>query len=148
MRQVILSTFLILLLSLLNEASGTFFIKDRFPPKQTGDGIIYIKRSKSITLSCSSNEEFNLCQWVRPGSLSCGILNSEKRKTCPQDERIIGMSNWKIEKENVNKCSLTIESVNEADEGKWHCKLQSLPNNNADKYDLSLIHISEPTRPY
>ena len=104
---------------------------------------------KTVTLSCSSNEEFNLCQWVRPGSLSCGILNSERRKTCPQDDRIIGMSSWKIEKEDVNKCSLTIEGVKEAEEGEWNCKLQSLPNNNGIKYDSSedfSIKILEPAK--
>ena len=125
--------YFLLLYCLLDAISGRFVIEERYPPTPKNGESIYINSGKEVTLSCTSNEEFNLCQWVRPDSISCGILNSEQRKTCNQDGRISGMSSWKIEKEGTRKCTLTVDSVRETEEGDWNCRLESFPNNGAGK---------------
>ena len=108
--------------------AASFSIEEQYPPMPSGSEPLYIKKGKTLTLSCSSNAEFNLCQWVRPGSLSCAIFNSEDSKACPHHDDIVGTSDWEIRKDSKHKCSMIIQSVSEAEEGKWNCQLQSLPN--------------------
>ena len=140
---------LLLQYCILNQVSGRFQIEQRSPSSPGAGESIYIKSGGILKLSCTSNEEFNLCQWIRPDTISCGILNSDQTTTCKEDPRVSGMSSWKIEKEGNRKCILTVESVRHTEIGDWHCRLESLPNNGARKSyktELFPIKLLEPSK--
>ena len=141
--------YFLLLYCVFDAISGRFTIEERYPPTPNNGESIYIDSGKEVTLSCTSNEDFNLCQWVRPDSISCGILNSEQRKTCDVDGRISGMSSWKIEKQGSRKCLLIVDSVKETEEGDWNCRLESFPHNGAGKSSKTeefSIKLLEPAK--
>ena len=134
---------------LLPFAEATFTIEDRFPPSSNGGENIFIKREGRLILSCSSSEEFNLCQWARPDSVPCGILNSEQDKICKKDNRVSGMSGWSIKKEGHRKCILTIDSVKDTEVGDWHCRLESLPYKGgakSSKTEEFRVRLLEPAK--
>ena len=134
---------------LLYPATGSFLIEDRYPSEPQNNKNIFIQRERTLTLSCTSNEEFNLCQWIRPDSISCGILNSERGKTCKLDDRVSGMSSWSIAKEGNRKCILTVYVVKETEVGDWQCRLESLPRNGNRKSSRSEefpIKLLEPSK--
>ena len=128
---------------------ATFTIEDRFPPSSNSGESIFIKREGRLILSCSSSEEFNLCQWARPDSIPCGILNSEQDKICKKDARVSGMSGWSIKKEGHRKCILTIDSVKDTEVGDWHCRLESLPFKGGEKSSKTeefRVRLLEPAK--
>ena len=132
-------TILIVLLKhcMLHFANGQFEIESTSPSQLENDGGIYIKKGAELTLSCTSNEEFNICQWIRPDAIDCGILNSEQTKTCQNDQRVSGMSDWKIRKEGNKKCILTVNNIEDTEIGEWNCRLESFPNNGVSKTSKS-----------
>ena len=134
---------------LLLFVEATFTIEDRFPPSSQYEESIFIKREEQLILSCSSSEEFNLCQWARPDSIPCGILNSEQNKICKKDTRVSGMSGWSIKKEGHRKCILTIDSVKDTEVGDWHCRLESLPYKGgakSSKTEEFRVRLLEPAK--
>ena len=132
-------TILVVLLQhcILHFANGQFEIESTSPSQHENGGGIYIKKGAKLTLSCISNEEFNICQWTRPDAMNCGILNSEEHKTCQNDPIVVGMSDWKIRKEGNRKCILTVDNIEDTEIGDWNCRLESFPNNGGSKTSKS-----------
>ena len=136
---------------ILHFAYCEFEIESTSPSQLENGGGIYIKKGAELTLSCSSNEEFNTCQWTRPDALNCGILNSEKTKTCKNDQRVSGMSDWRISKEGNQKCTLTVNNIEDTEIGDWNCRLESFPNNvgsetaRSESFPIKILEPAEVT---
>ena len=122
---------------ILQSVNGLFEIESTSPSQSEDGENIYIKRGAELTLTCTSNEEFNLCQWVRPDSINCGLFNSDQSTSCKNDPRVNGMSDWSIRKEGDQKCILTVEAVRDTEVGDWNCRLESFPNNDGRKVSKS-----------
>ena len=142
--------FIILLkYCIIQSVNGLFEIESTSPSQSEDGENIYIKRGATLTLTCTSNEEFNLCQWVRPDSINCGLFNSDQSTSCKNDPRVNGMSDWSIRKEGGRKCMLTVEAVRDTEVGDWNCRLESFPNNDGRKVSKSesfSIKILEPAK--
>ena len=132
---------------IIQSVNGLFEIESVFPSQSEDGENIYIKRGAMLTLTCTSNEEFNLCQWVRPDSINCGLFNSDQSTSCKNDPRVNGMSDWSIRKEGDRKCVLTVEAIRDTEVGDWSCRLESFPNSNGrelSKSESFSIKILEP----
>ena len=92
-----------------------------------------VKAGMPTSLSCVSSKPLDLCQWGRPGLLSCGIFANTNTKVCStvlnndeNNNQRTELSPWTVAKtDQGNNCSVFIESVGKTEEAEWHCQLDS-----------------------
>jgi len=90
--------FVAFFLVLISFTSGEsqFGLEKRWPDgplSQPSEASMYLKKGSGTSLSCTSNEKFNLCRWARPNVAdSCNIFghaNSDVEQKC-----LTGMENY------------------------------------------------------
>ena len=105
--------------------------------------------NEPITFQCTSSIPWNVCRWKRPNSQEpCGILDDDQRKPCDKPEvwgSVEGGRGWTAEKSSDYTCTLSTQSLSDADAGDWHCELISKFSTPQGDYDRDEAYFTLET---